>query len=302
MPNKPSFLPQRLPPTSSEAGVVVPSATHAITHANAHAHAQFYHTAPFESKFSFLAQSQQANSLSHPWWSSHPAAAAPGQFGGSRFASSTTEASSNLLSSIFNGALRPSARRAAAGGSALISGGLAIQLTEEPTHVFQRRDLRAESGDLLVDDSLLDGPVLTKGEPTVWGLAHSSLALFPGAQSLFTSPTALFSAVALERKHLRTIASLDRQLLEANARLVKKEQENAALSAKVSSLQTEMHQLETLVETQDHLCIICCERPKSVVYGCQHMCVCTKCDKELEMRYGDCPLCRQRIELRINVL
>lgn len=49
-------------------------------------------------------------------------------------------------------------------------------------------------------------------------------------------------------------------------------------------------------------CVICFANAPEVVYSCGHFCVCRGCDKKVDRKEMTCPLCRDDITTRINIV
>lgn len=51
-----------------------------------------------------------------------------------------------------------------------------------------------------------------------------------------------------------------------------------------------------------HLCVICQDKPKSIVLlPCRHLCLCQECFRQLRRYRRECPMCRQQYEHSIQV-
>lgn len=68
------------------------------------------------------------------------------------------------------------------------------------------------------------------------------------------------------------------------------------IKGKHAEEQIEQLQKELLAEREKHTCIICFDRPRSIIiHPCRHMCICEECSSNWYTNLQRCPLCRQTI-------
>ena len=68
------------------------------------------------------------------------------------------------------------------------------------------------------------------------------------------------------------------------------------IKGKYAEEQIEQLQKELLAEREKHTCIICFDRPRSIIiHPCRHMCICDECSANWYTDLRRCPLCRQTI-------
>lgn len=68
------------------------------------------------------------------------------------------------------------------------------------------------------------------------------------------------------------------------------------IKGKHAEEQIEQLQKELLAEREKHTCIICFDRPRSIIiHPCRHMCICVECSTNWYTNLQRCPLCRQTI-------
>ena len=196
-----------------------------------------------------------------------------------------------------------------------MAAGLAIHVVGDQTNVLQRNTVTEEGVTGRYQTSVpLDAidaaaqdleSALRVHSPTTTTTTTTATGTGLASQSLrTTSPTTLLSMDwrHLAQERLFEVHVLEGRLAETETQLRVQQQQTKVLTARVQELSEENRQLQSVADASDSACIVCCERPKKVVYGCQHFLLCEKCDEVLKKSHGDCPVCRKPIELRISII
>ena len=81
------------------------------------------------------------------------------------------------------------------------------------------------------------------------------------------------------------------------------ESSNSQVSTKVSPEKSARQlKLELEIERDTHLCVVCQDRPKTVILlPCRHLCLCSICRVHLASGGQNCPICRREIFDTIRV-